>query len=49
MDQSEKTDERGSPPSRLDERLATLKRLKAQHLITEEDYQKKKQALLDQL
>ncbi|MDH3771743.1 MAG: SHOCT domain-containing protein [Nitrospirota bacterium] len=29
--------------------LATLKRLKEQHLITEEDYQRKKQALLDQL
>ena len=47
--QSEKTDERGSPPSSLDERLATLKRLKDQNLIAEEDYQKKKQALLDQL
>ena len=42
-------DERSSPPSSLDQRLATLKRLKEQDLITEEDYQRKKQALLDQL
>jgi len=47
--QSEKSDERGRPPSNIDDRLATLKRLKEQHLITEEDYQRKKQALLDQL
>ena len=47
--QSEKSGEIGSPLSSLDDRLATLKRLKDQHLITEEDYQRKKQALLDQL
>jgi len=47
--QSEKSEERGRPSSSLDDRLATLKRLKEQHLITEEDYQRKKQALLDQL
>jgi hypothetical protein len=47
--QSEKSGEIGSSPSSLDDRLATLKRLKDQHLITEEDYQRKKQALLDQL
>ena len=47
--QSEKSDERGRPPLSLDDRLATLKRLKEQQLITEEDYQRKKQALLDQL
>jgi hypothetical protein len=47
--QSEKSEERGRPPSSLDDRLATLKRLKEQHLITEDDYQRKKQALLDQL
>jgi hypothetical protein len=47
--QSEKSGERGSPPSSLDDRLATLQRLKDQNLITEEDYQRKKQALLDQL
>lgn len=47
--QSEKSGEIGRPPSSLDDRLATLKRLKDQHLITEEDYQRKKQALLDQL
>jgi hypothetical protein len=47
--QSEKFKEHGRPPPSLDDRLATLKRLKDQHLITEEDYQRKKQALLDQL
>ena len=47
--QSEKSDEPGRPPSSLDDRLATLKRLKDQHLISEEDYQRKKQALLDEL
>ena len=47
--QAEKSDEWGGSSSSLDDRLATLKRLKDQHLITEEDYQKKKQALLDQL
>ena len=47
--QSEKSEERGRPPSSLDDRLATLKRLKEQDLISEEDYQRKKQALLDQL
>jgi hypothetical protein len=47
--QSEKSVEPGRPPSSLDDRLATLKRLKDQNLISEEDYQRKKQALLDQL
>jgi hypothetical protein len=47
--QSEKSGEIGSSPSSLDDRLATLQRLKDQHLITEDDYQRKKQALLDQL
>jgi hypothetical protein len=47
--QSEKSGKRDIPPSSLDDRLATLKRLKDQNLITEEDYQRKKQALLDQL
>jgi len=47
--QLEKSVEPGRPPSSLDDRLATLKRLKDQNLITEEDYQRKKQALLDQL
>ena len=48
-EQSEKSENLSSPPSSLDDRLATLKQLKEQHLITEEDYQKKKHALLDQL
>jgi hypothetical protein len=49
--QSEKAGDgdRGRPPSSLQDRLGTLKRLKEQDLITEEDYQRKKQALLDQL
>ena len=47
--QPEKSEENGRPPSSLDDRLATLKRLKEQHLIREEDYQRKKQALLDKL
>jgi len=47
--QAEKSDQRASSPSSLDDRLAALKRLKEQDLITEEDYLRKKQALLDQL
>jgi hypothetical protein len=47
--QSEKFNESGRPSSSLDDRLANLKLLKEQHPITEDDYQKKKQALLDQL
>jgi hypothetical protein len=47
--QSVNPGEIGSPSSSLDDRLTTLNRLKEQHLITEDDYQRKKQALLDQL
>ena len=47
--QSEKSEEPGSPSSSLDDRLATLKRLKEKELITEEDYQKRKKELLGQL
>jgi len=46
---SEKSDERGRPLSSLDDRLAPLKRLKEQHLNTEEDYQRKKLTLPGQL
>jgi len=37
------------PPSNIEERLATLKQLKDKELITEEDYQRRKKELLNQL
>ena len=48
-EQSEKSEEPSSSSSSLDDRLATLKRLKEKELITEEDYQKRKKELLGQL
>ncbi|HBP87177.1 MAG TPA: SHOCT domain-containing protein [Nitrospirales bacterium] len=43
-----KSEGSGTPMSAIGDRLVELKRLKEQHLITEEDYQQKKKALLDQ-
>jgi hypothetical protein len=44
---SENSDGSGIPPSSIEERLATLKRLKDKELITEEDYQRRKKGLLN--
>ena len=40
--QSEKSDASDRSPSSLDDRLATLKRVKGQHFITEDGYQRQK-------
>ena len=46
---SDQSEENLDTPSDIEDRLATLKRLKEKQLITEEDYQRRKQELLDQL
>ena len=43
------TDASDHSPSNFENRLARLKRLKEKELITEEDYQRRKKALLDQM